>query len=493
MNALVLLGNQLFDNKFINKFKNSHLIYMAEDISLCTYVKHHKQKIYYFLASMREYRDLLNKKGYKLFYSELKDSVKTKSYFDNLLKFIKKNNIYEISVFEIEDKLFESNFLKFLNNNKIKCEFLNSPMFLTTRNEFQSLFKNKKPLMTTFYQYQRKKLAILMDNDKPLGGQWSFDKENRKRVPKEYESPRINTYKSKYFEEISNIIDKYFSNHFGIISKNSIFPFNRKDSLLELDFFLTTKLDNFGHYEDFIQDDQSPINHSLLSAPLNLGLITPYDITSSVDNIDIYKVGLNNLEGYVRQVIGWREFIRGVNQIYSENMLKSNFFKNNRSLTKDWYEGTTSIKIFDDLVNNLKKRGYSHHIPRLMVASNLMNLTGIKPIEVYKWFMTTYIDSSDWVMIPNVFGMGLYSDGGIFASKPYICGSNYLLKMSNYKKGVWADIVDGLYWNFIKKNENFFKKNPRLSMMSIALNRMSDSKLKAHITNAEKFINEYSN
>jgi len=229
-----------------------------------------------------------------------------------------------------------------------------------------------------------------------------------------------------------------------------------------------------------------------LSAILNIGILTPREvITKALRFAEQNSIPINSLEGFIRQIIGWREFIRGINQKHYNDMLERNFFNNTKSLTNHWYEGTTSLPILNDLIHNLDKTGYAHHIPRLMIASNIMNLSGIRPIEVYNWFMTTFIDSSDWVMVPNVFGMGLYSDGGIFSTKPYICGSNYLLKMSDYKKGPWTETLDGLYWNFIKKNENFFKKNPRLSVMTMALNKMSTAKLNTHVKNAEKFINEF--
>ena len=491
MNAFIILGNQLFSYDHINRFKKDHIFYMAEDKGLCTYIKHHKQKIYYFLASMREYKEYLTKKGYEINYFKIDDTIKNKNYFDNLISFIKKKNIKKIRLFEIEDKLFENSFLKFVSKNKIKYEFLTSPMFLTKREEFENLFQNKKPSMVSFYQYQRKKLNLLMVDGRPLGEQWSFDKDNRKRVPRDYVSPKVNAYASSHYEEISLSISKHFNSHFGILKKNSIFPFNRSDSIFALNDFIKNKLRNFGNYEDFISIDQSPINHSLLSAPINLGLLCPADILNALKNIDINDVGLNNLEGFIRQVIGWREFIRGINQNYYKEMIEKNFFNNKRSLTSHWFSGTTSLPILNDLIKNLNNTGYAHHIPRLMIAANIMNLSGIRPIEAYRWFMTTFVDSSDWVMVPNVFGMGLHSDGGIFASKPYICGSNYLLKMSDYKKGPWTEILDGLYWNFIKKNENFFKKNPRLSIMSVALNKMSSSKLDTHINNAEKFINDF--
>jgi deoxyribodipyrimidine photolyase-related protein len=222
-----------------------------------------------------------------------------------------------------------------------------------------------------------------------------------------------------------------------------------------------------------------------------MGLITPLEIREALDQCDFNQYGLNNFEGFVRQIFGWREFIRFLNIKYYTDFHTLNFFSNSKSLTKDWYNGSTSIPILNDMIKTLKDFGYLHHIPRLMIISNIMNLTGIKPQEVYKWFMETFIDSSDWVMTPNVFGMGLYSDGGIFATKPYICGSNYLLKMSNYAKGPWIKELDGLYWNFIDKNKNFFKSNHRLSMMYYALQKMDKSKISEHKKYANEFIKKY--
>jgi deoxyribodipyrimidine photolyase-related protein len=264
-----------------------------------------------------------------------------------------------------------------------------------------------------------------------------------------------------------------------------------KDSHKVLENFINEKLENFGHYEDFVSTKDPYINHSLISAPLNMGLLTPKDILEKLEKIPYSKVGINNYEGFIRQVFGWREFMRYLNINYYKDFNKSNFFGNDRKLSKHWYEGSTNIPILNDMILNLKQYGYVHHIPRLMIICNIMNLSGLKPSEVYKWFMETFIDSSDWVMTPNVYGMGLFSDGGIFATKPYLCGSNYLLKMSNYSRGEWTQTMDGLYWNFISKNKNYFKTNHRLSMMYYTVNKMDKSKITTHISNAKKFITEY--
>jgi len=202
------------------------------------------------------------------------------------------------------------------------------------------------------------------------------------------------------------------------------------------------------------------------------------------------KIRLNSLEGFIRQIIGWREFMRGIYQSYSNEMETRNFFKQNRKMKKSWYEGNTGLPPLDYSIKNAVDYGWSHHIERLMILSNIMNLCEIKPTIVYRWFMEMFVDSSDWVMVPNVYGMGLFSDGGIFATKPYICGSSYFMKMMDFKKGDWCNTMDGLYWRFINRNRNFFLKNPRLSMMVRIFDKMKNERKKLILSEAEKFINK---
>ena len=488
MKLFLILGNQLFPKKFIDNYKNDFIFYMAEDNYLASYIKHHKKKILYFFSCMREYRDDLLKSGFRVQYLQINEN-KYKHFFDHLEKFIKSKKISHINFFEIEDKDFEIQYLNFLNLKKLDFTQINSPMFLTSREEFKSyLSNNKKILMGNFYKSQRLKHDILINkNNTPTGGKWSFDEDNRKKLPKDMIVPKISLHKTIFYKEIAKIINDKFAKNFGNLNENSIFPTNRKNSLLYLKKFIKEKLVHFGDYEDFMDKNNLILFHSGLSAPLNMGLITPDDILKEIKAAGYNSISLNNLEGFIRQIIGWREFIRGMNQNYYHDFIEKNFFNHQNKLSKHWYEGTTGIEIVDDCINNLKENGYLHHIPRLMVLANIMNLCQIHPRSIYSWFMETFIDSSDWVMVPNVYGMGLFSDGGIFATKPYICGSNYILKMSNYKRGEWCEIVDGLYWSFIEKNRNFFEKNFRLNMMVKLLDKM-DIQRKKHL---KKIANEF--
>jgi deoxyribodipyrimidine photolyase-related protein len=221
---------------------------------------------------------------------------------------------------------------------------------------------------------------------------------------------------------------------------------------------------------------------------MNIGLLTPSEvISSSLDFYDRKNLPYQSLEGFVRQIIGWREFVRGV---YNTENLRGNFFDNRRKLTDKWYLGKTGIPPLDTVIKRVIENAYAHHIERLMVISNMMLLTEINPNEVYRWFMELFVDSSDWVMEPNVYGMGQFADGGTFATKPYISGSSYILKMSDFERGEWCDIWDGLYWRFVNKNRDFFLKNQRMSMMVRMFDKI-DKDRKRKITNlAENFIND---
>ena len=253
-----------------------------------------------------------------------------------------------------------------------------------------------------------------------------------------------------------------------------------------MDFFISTKFENFGDYEDAVDRRDNILFHSALSPYINMGLITPLEILEKIEKTPPKK--LNSYEGYIRQLIGWREFIRGIYQNYEKELETNNFFNHNNKMKTSWYDGTTGLEPLDFSIKNALTYGWTHHIERLMILCNIMNLCQLNPKEVFKWFMEMFIDSSEWVMSPNVYGMGLFSDGGIFATKPYICGSSYFLKMMDFKKGPWCEVMDGLYWRFIDKNKDFFLSNPRLSMMVRILEKMKNDRKARIFAVAEEFI-----
>ncbi len=483
----LVLGNQLFDPRiFREKIKGPIEFFMKEDNELATHYKYHKHKIIFFFSAMRKYRLELESHHYLVHYEEYTDKGE-KNFAESLNDWFQSKKIKEIHFFEIEDKFFEKKIIDLCANKNIKTVIHSSWMFLTSRDDFKKyLSSTKKPFMKTFYESQRKRFNLLVDKQgKPFGGQWSFDEENRKSLPKDFkEVSLIKFHQDQIDQVVIDLVEKRFPDHPG---RGSDFwlPTDRVTAQEWLSHFIEKKLKNFGPYEDALSDQFEFINHSVLTPFLNVGLITPRKVI--YETIRAFKeskerslfLPLNSVEGFVRQIIGWREFVRGIYQNFSEQQEKSNFFNHQKKLTPHWYQGNTGIAPLDDVIKKTLKRGYAHHIERLMVVGSLMLLLEIHPEEVHRWFMEMFIDSSDWVMGPNVFGMAIFSDGGIFATKPYFCGSNYYRKMGPYKKGDWQLGVDGLYWGFIDKNRDYFLKNHRLSMMVKTFDKMEESKKKS--------------
>ena len=489
MNTLTLiLGNQLFsiDEHPIDK---NNTIFMCEDLGLCTDIKHHKAKIALFFFAMRAYKDSLLQKGYKVEYKDCYTDFSV-SYIQKLNIYIKKHAIKKICFYEIEDKPFEEELYKLIKQNGLDFEEISSPMFLDTRESFERFTKDKKFLLQgNYYKKNRRQLDLLLTEGKPVGGKWSYDEMNRLKLPKDYKLPNLPSIPAPKDKEIVfKFINKHFQDHPGTL--NVLMPYNNEQAKKWLIEFFNKRFNDFGPYEDAIVENEHFLLHSVLSSSMNLGLLTPrYVVEEAVKYAEINKIPLNSIEGFIRQIIGWREFIRGIYQNYSHKMFNTNYWGHKRKMKDTWYEGTTGIPPVDNAINGARETGYTHHINRLMVLSNVMNMSQIHPDEIYKWFMEMFIDSSEWVMVPNVYGMGTFADGGIFATKPYICGSSYMLRMSNFKKGEWCDAVDGLYWQFIERNRDFFSANPRLSLMIRSLDKINPER-KELIYNAAKEFKE---
>ncbi|MEM7672956.1 MAG: cryptochrome/photolyase family protein [Verrucomicrobiota bacterium] len=491
-----VLGNQLFAKEYLPVDTDTP-VFMAEDLGLCTYVKHHKQKIALFLSAMRSYADELQGGGFMVCYKsfDLEEKPSTKeSFVEGLLRFIKKHKITELHFFEIEDRAFEEVIKAALKRSEVNLIEHPSPMFLTSRDDFGAFLSKYKPFMARFYEWQRKRLKVLVDaNGKPVGGKWSFDTENRKRLPKKITLPEEPwSSATRHTQALIPWVNQHFPEHPGVLSEEGWWlPTERRHAKQWLEDFLEQRFHSFGDYEDAISQRGVVLFHSALTPSLNMGLLTPQEVVeAALTYADANSVNLNSLEGFIRQVIGWREFIHGVDRNFGSQQEASNFFGHERILGSQWHDGTTGIPVLDDTIERLDKYGWCHHIERLMVLGNLMLLCEIDPRDAYRYFMEYFVDSSDWVMGPNVYGMALFSDGGIFATKPYISGSNYLIKMSDYPKGPWCDIVDGLYWRFVEKKQQYLKSNPRLSLMLGSLRKMDPARKQRIFEAAETFIEE---
>ena len=468
MQITLLLPHQLFyPNLALSK---SRPVVIARDPLFFRDKKHtaifHKQKILLHLLSIESFSKELENDGYNVTILD-ENQITPPNYYETYLK---QNSITEVHYIEHHDYLVEKRLSNTLKKLNVKSYRYDTPGFINTKDEINEYFIEKKKLfLSSFYQNERKKLNILVDSEnRPEGGKWSFDSENRKKLPKKIKIPltQQQTYnKSSFKNSVQYISDNYRDNYGSIDSFN--YPVNREQAKQCLIFFLEKKFANFGAYEDAISTEHRFIFHSVLSPALNIGLLTPIEVVNtSIDYAKENDIPINSLEGFIRQIIGWREFIRGIYQTKGSYQRNSNFWKFTKKIPKSFYTGDTGIEPVDDTIKNIMKYAYGHHIERLMILGNIMCLLRYDPKDIYKWFMELFIDSYDWVMVPNIYGMSQYADGGLMSTKPYISGSNYILKMSDYKKGEWCLVWDALYWNFIRDFRSFFERNPRMSMMT---------------------------
>ena len=490
--AFLVLGDQLYPLEHFRPFKVKKA-FMAEDYELCTHFKYNQKKLVLFLSAMRHFAE---SSEFEVTYEKFgAKPAATAPYLERLTKYLKREKITTLHYFEIEDKFFESRVHDLLETLGIEAKVHQTPKFMTARAEFEAyLACVKKPFMKTFYEAQRRRREILVTEDgKPVGGKWSFDTENRKPYRASVKPPDVGWVKPDDVTlEVMKLVGTHFADHPGTVEGFG-YPVTHAQAAAWLVKFLRERLLNFGAYEDSITNKHETLFHSVLTPSLNCGLITPGAVVkTALQFAKKNDVPMNSLEGFVRQVTGWREFVHGIYRHYSVRQEGANFFKHQRKLKECWYDGTTGIPPLDDAITKAGRLAYCHHIERLMIVGNLMLLCELAPTEAHRWFMEMFIDSADWVMGPNVYGMTQFSDGGIFATKPYICGSNYLLKMGDYKRGDWCETVDALYWTFIDKHVDYFNGNPRLSIMPRALAKMDPAKLKRFRTIAADFRDQVS-
>jgi len=483
----IIFPHQLFQNSPL--LENNHEIYLIEEFLFFKQYKFHKQKIAFHRASMKAYQYYLEDLNLKVHYVDTDHILSDIRHFDQE---IKTKNIHEINLIDPTDDWLEQRINALSKVSKIIIH--KTPMFLNSREDLTPFFRKEKTyfFQTTFYKQQREKLGILIDEDqKPTGGKWTFDTDNRKKYPKNKIPPAIHfPEKSKLWDEAVAYTLNKFSKNPGSISKDRLYPITHKEVSDWLDQFLTYRIYDFGIYEDAITKEFSILNHSVLSPLMNAGLIHPNEIINrTLAFTEEEGIPINSTEGFIRQIIGWREFIRGMYLCKGRFSRTRNFWGFNRKIPKSFYDGTTGIEPIDHTIKKVLQTGYCNHIERLMVLGNFMLLCEFDPNEVYRWFMELFIDAYDWVMVPNVYGMCMFADGGTFATKPYIGGSNYIRKMSNYSKGEWEQVWDGLFWRFVMKHESFFRSNPRTSMLFHSLNKMSIDKREKHLLNADSFIN----
>ena len=454
----------------------------------------HKQKLWLHRATMKRYQQHLEKKGFSIKYFEYDSNKNTLHKHLSKLCKPKKSKPDKFFVASPTDFMLEKRLINVCEELDVELEVLPTPGFINRPEENAEYREGKKRwFMADFYKWQRQRLEILMDGDEPVGGKWSFDDENRKKVPKKLldeipEIPKL-TFDSIDEEAVDYVKEKFTDNPGNI--DQLFYPTSHKSARKWLDQFFKHRFELFGDYEDAIVENESWLWHSVLTPALNTGLLTPMEVVeATLEYADNHEVPINSLEGFIRQVIGWREFMRATYQDLGVTMRTTNHWKHTRDIPDCFYQGTTGIDPIDDTIKRILNTGYCHHIERLMVLGGFMFLCEFDPDQIYNWFMELFIDSYDWVMVTNVYAMSQHADGGLITTKPYFSGSSYVRTMSHYKKGDWCDVWDGLYWRWIWNHRKELSKNPRWAMMCSMVEKMDEKKRKSHIKNANAYLNK---
>lgn len=486
--AKLIFPHQLFEDSPL--LGESGTIYLIEEYLFFKQYNFHKQKIAFHRASMKYYEKYLLEKGCEVRYTSAQEP---QSDVRKLILHLKESGVEEITIIDPIDDWLGRRMTRSCEKLDIKLQVLDSPMFLNTAQELLPFFlpSKKKYFQTEFYKQQRIKRAILVDASKqPIGGQWTFDVENRKRYPKGKAVVKT-TFPSEnsYMQEAKAYVNLHFSENNGSLSDTLHYPIGFAESEAWLHDFLAHRFAEFGDYEDAIVQKEMLLNHSLITPMLNVGMLTPAQIVKeTLAFSQAHNIPINSLEGFIRQVIGWREFIRGVYVAKGRAERTRNYWGFTRKIPPSFYNGTTGILPVDITIKKVLKTGYCHHIERLMVLGNFMLLCEFDPDEVYRWFMELFIDAYDWVMVPNVYGMSQFAAGGMMSTKPYISGSNYLMKMSDYPPGDWQQVWDALFWRFMDKQRTFFLSNPRLGMLVKTYDKWDEGKKQSIREKADGFL-----
>jgi deoxyribodipyrimidine photolyase-related protein len=484
----IIFPHQLFEQNILTS--KCDTIYLVEEWLFFKQYNFHKQKIAFHRASMKFYENYLQSKKIKVVYI---DSFNKLADVRKLIPYVKAKGVNALEYIDTTDYWLEQRINKACNAHNVEMKQNHTPLFLNSTEEIAAYFSDKKRIFQTdFYKYQRQNRNVLLENkQKPIGGKWSYDDENRLKYPKGKIPPEIDFLNpNEFYSEAATYTQKYFRENYGKLNSDFIYPTTYAQSKSWLQTFFESRFSEFGAYEDAILSNENILHHSVLTPMLNVGLLTPkFIIEEALLYANNQKIPLNSLEGFIRQILGWREFIRAVYQLKGIEERTKNYWRFTRKIPASFWNGTTGIDPIDITIKKVLETGYCHHIERLMVLGNFMLLCEFDPDEVYRWFMELFIDAYDWVMVPNVYGMSQFADGGLMATKPYISGSNYLMKMSDYKKGIWQNVWDGLFWRFMHTHRDFFLQNPRLGMLVRSFDKMPALKKKAHLNNADQFLN----
>ncbi|MBP6099535.1 MAG: cryptochrome/photolyase family protein [Flavobacterium sp.] len=499
----LILGDQLNRQHSWFQEVNDSVTYVLMEIRTETdYATHHIQKIVGFFASMQHFASELQLQKHQVIFIHLNDNTNLQSFEKNIQLLIEKEQFTHFEYQHPDEYRLDEQLKQFCKTLTITSSVSDSEHFMSSRNELGDFFNGKKTfLMESFYHMMRKKHHVLMDGDKPLTGKWNYDGENRKKLPKDHKPTSPLVFQNDVTAIVSEI-DKTDIKTIGKLQpKNFIWPINRKQSLELLDFFVTECLSLFGSYQDAMTPNEWSLYHARISFSMNVKMISPLEVINRAvleweNNPE--TIAYHQLEGFVRQIIGWREYMRGIYWNKMPEYATMNYFNHENSLPEWFWTGKTKMNCLKDAINQSLNYAYAHHIQRLMVTGNFALLAGIHPDEVDAWYLGIYIDAIEWVEITNTRGMSQFADGGIVGTKPYVSSASYIDKMSHYcgscfykksvKTGDKACPFNSLYWNFYDKNEDKLGKNPRIGMMYNVWRKMKPEDKVALLEQADYYL-----
>jgi deoxyribodipyrimidine photolyase-related protein len=476
------------------------VVLMAEVHGEATYVRHHKQKIAFLFSAMRHFAEELRAEGVRVDYVRLDDPANTGSFQGEVERAIRRHGASELFLTEPGEWRVWQLMLDWRETLGIPVHIREDDRFVCSRDAFARWAEGRKQYrMEFFYRDMRRKTGLLMDGDAPEGGKWNFDHDNRKSLPAGFAPPERKRFKPDPITcDVLDLVARRFDGHFGDLE-----PFGwavtRRDALAALEHFIKDCLGCFGDYQDAMRAGEDFLLHAVISPYLNCGLLTASEVCARAEQA--YRDGrapLNAVEGFIRQVIGWREYVRGIYWTQMPDYAATNHLGAKRKLPAFYWTGDTYLNCLRQCIDSTKRNAYAHHIQRLMVTGNFALLAGVSPAEIEEWYLVVYADAYEWVELPNVHGMVMHADGGLLGSKPYAASGAYIDRMSDYcagcrfdpsvKAGPGACPFNYLYWNFLIENENRLSGNPRMAMPYRTLAKMTPARVTEIVSEAGAFL-----
>lgn len=503
-NLVLILGDQLTPSISSLRRADKALdrVLLVEVHDETTYVRHHKKKIAFILSAMRHFAEELRREGWQVDYVKLEDTANTGSFGGEVVRACEQLSPQKVLLTEPGEWRVLADAQSWQADLECPVEILEDTRFIATRAAFRAWATGRKQLrMEHFYRDMRQKTGLLMADGKPEGGKWNFDADNRKPARSDFFMPRPLQFEpDELTKDVLQLVERRFGDHIG-----DLYPFwfavTRQDAETAFEAFLENALADFGTYQDAMLTGEKFLYHSVVSAYLNAGLLDPMDLCRKVEAA--YRSGkapLNAVEGFIRQILGWREYVRGIYWLKMPDYARSNVLGASRALPDFYWTGDTKMHCMAAAIGQTIEEAYAHHIQRLMVTGNFALLAGIDPHEVHEWYLAVYADAYEWVELPNTIGMSQFADGGLLASKPYMSSGNYINKMSDYcqncaydvreKTGSTACPFNALYWDFLDRNQDLLGNNPRLGQPYATWKRMDDRKKQDLRGSAASFLSQ---